>query len=71
MTPIIIQKAGESIQSLPVEAFEDRDRHATEAYKGKDGTLGVFIVRPDGVVGARIKSVKGLERYFKGVLGDI
>ncbi|KDR78989.1 hypothetical protein GALMADRAFT_244705 [Galerina marginata CBS 339.88] len=64
--PIVIVKAGEG-SSILGDVFEDREGHAHKAYKGAEGTTGIFVVRPDGVVGCRAGSTHALERYFQGV----
>lgn len=69
--PIVIHKKGEKfVQNLSVEVFEDRDGCANEAYGGKDGALDIFVIRPDGIVGAKIRSLKGLRRYFGAIFRD-
>jgi len=48
----------------------DRDGHAHKEYAiTEDGPAYVVIVRPDGVVGAIVEGVSGIERYFSGVFG--
>ncbi|KAF9554033.1 monooxygenase [Agrocybe pediades] len=46
---------------------EDRCMFADSAYKGPSRTSGIFVIRPDGFVGARFGGVEGLQRYFQGV----
>jgi len=48
----------------------DGDGHAHKEYAiTEDGPAYVVIVRPDGVVGAIVEGVSGIERYFSGVFG--
>ncbi|KAF8959501.1 FAD binding domain-containing protein [Flammula alnicola] len=72
--PIVILRTGQSSSVLAggvdVDAFEDLKGHAREAYKPEQGTAGVFVIRPDGVIGLRAGSAKALERYFRGIFGD-
>ncbi|KAF8909282.1 hypothetical protein CPB84DRAFT_1765743 [Gymnopilus junonius] len=43
----------------------DNDGHAYAGYHVDQASLA--IIRPDGVVGARVLGVSGIERYFKGI----
>ncbi|KAJ7449647.1 hypothetical protein FB451DRAFT_751370 [Mycena latifolia] len=47
--------------------LEDAGGHAYRAYELDDG-CDIVIVRPDGLVGAIVRSGEGLRRYFRGVL---
>ncbi|KAH9474280.1 Flavin-dependent monooxygenase [Psilocybe cubensis] len=49
--------------------FEDSDGHAYNAYKGPGGLSGSFVIRPDGVVGARVAGPETLGRYFDAIFG--
>ncbi|KAF4609917.1 hypothetical protein D9613_010246 [Agrocybe pediades] len=66
--PVVIFPLGkaEAIAS-PVIAVEDRQGHAHDAYKGPNNTTGIFAIRPDGVIGARVGSVEFLLRYFQSI----
>ncbi|KAF7356663.1 FAD-binding-3 domain-containing protein [Mycena venus] len=46
--------------------LEDRAGHAYSTYALRDG-CDIVIVRPDGLVGAIVRSREGLQRYFRGV----
>lgn len=46
--------------------FEDRRGYAYDAYDLSDGCY-VVVIRPDGVVGAIVSGVEGLEKYFRGI----
>ena len=48
--------------------LEDRQGYAHDAYAVTNGC--VVVVRPDGVVGAIVRGVEGLGRYFKGIFGS-
>jgi hypothetical protein len=66
--PVIISKPGDSVivaDGVDCDVCEDRDGHAYEAYKG---ALGIYVIRPDGVVGARVRDSDGLHRYFQAIL---
>ncbi|KAJ3515495.1 hypothetical protein NLJ89_g1721 [Agrocybe chaxingu] len=54
-----------------VRAFKDRDNHGNDAFLGSknDGKFGVFVIRPDRVLGARVQSPQGLESYFQSIFG--
>ncbi|PPQ90954.1 hypothetical protein CVT25_015680, partial [Psilocybe cyanescens] len=68
--PMIITRPGEGADITAYDVFEDGDGHASSAYKGPEGVSGVFVIRPDGVVGARVGSTEALGRYFQGVFGQ-
>ncbi|KAJ6581423.1 FAD binding domain-containing protein [Mycena capillaripes] len=55
-----------SAHTLADWVLEDRAGHAYRAYALRDG-CDVVVVRPDGLVGAVIRSREGLRRYFHGV----
>ncbi|CAA7267061.1 unnamed protein product [Cyclocybe aegerita] len=57
----------------PVRAFKDRDNYGSDAFLGgkNDGKFGVFIIRPDRVLGARVQTPEALESYFQGVFGKM
>lgn len=46
---------------------EDTKGYAHDAYKVTEGPSGIFVIRPDGVVGARLGSAEGITRYFKTI----
>ncbi|PCH36607.1 hypothetical protein WOLCODRAFT_127398, partial [Wolfiporia cocos MD-104 SS10] len=45
----------------------DREGHAFAGYRCDGDRLTVVVVRPDGVIGGIVYSLKGLEKYFGGV----
>ncbi|KAJ7115891.1 FAD binding domain-containing protein [Mycena epipterygia] len=49
--------------------LEDGGGHAYGAYALRDG-CDIVVVRPDGLVGAVVRSREGLRRYFRGVFGQ-
>lgn len=46
--------------------LEDRGGHAYGTYALRDG-CDIVVVRPDGLVGAIVRSRDGLKRYFRGI----
>ena len=66
---VVLLRAGTTnmIQNAVFDVFEDRDGHAYDAYKGAEGASGIVVIRPDGVIGAVVRDVDWLERYFKTV----
>ncbi|TFY80323.1 hypothetical protein EWM64_g3689 [Hericium alpestre] len=48
--------------------LHDRDGHAYAAYDPNLTSCSVAIVRPDGVVGALVRGLDGVERYFSRIL---
>ncbi|KAJ6493618.1 FAD binding domain-containing protein [Mycena vitilis] len=55
-----------SAHTLADWVFEDRGGNAYRAYALRDG-CDVVVVRPDGLIGAIVRSREGLRRYFRGV----
>ncbi|KAF9525487.1 FAD binding domain-containing protein [Crepidotus variabilis] len=49
--------------------YEDKDGHAYQAYASEDKSGKIFVVRPDGYVGARLRNMGGVEKYFTDLLG--
>jgi hypothetical protein len=58
---------GNMTQDVAYDAFEDRDGHAYDAYKGAEGPNGIVIIRPDGVTGAIVREMNWVERYFRTI----
>ncbi|KAF7370666.1 FAD-binding-3 domain-containing protein [Mycena sanguinolenta] len=56
--------AGEYV--LPDWVLEDRAGHAYSTYALRD-ECNIVVVRPDGLLGAIVRSREGLQRYFRGV----
>ena len=67
---VVLIRAGTTnmIQDVACDVLEDRDGHAHDAYKGAEGANGIVIIRPDGVIGAIVKDVDWVERYFRAIL---
>ena len=49
------------------EAFIDSGGHACLSYGLPSDQSYVVVIRPDGVVGARVHEVAGIERYFRKI----
>ncbi|PPQ68063.1 hypothetical protein CVT26_007347 [Gymnopilus dilepis] len=45
----------------------DQDGYAYAGYHIDNSSVGVAVVRPDGVVGARVLGAPGLKHYFNGI----
>ncbi|TFK39698.1 FAD binding domain-containing protein [Crucibulum laeve] len=45
----------------------DPQATAFSTYWTPSDSLGVIVVRPDGVIGARVRDVSGLQKYFSGI----
>ncbi|KAF9562654.1 hypothetical protein CPC08DRAFT_761319 [Agrocybe pediades] len=65
--PVVIFPRGKAVEAIASIAVEDRQDHAHDAYKGPEGTSSIFVIRPDGVIGARVGSVEFLLRYFQSI----
>ncbi|KAG7446161.1 uncharacterized protein BT62DRAFT_895211 [Guyanagaster necrorhizus] len=48
--------------------LRDEEGYAFKHYNVEEGTSLVVVVRPDGVVGARLHSAEGLKLYFRPIL---
>ncbi|KAI6024600.1 FAD binding domain-containing protein [Pisolithus microcarpus] len=57
-------------ETIDIEVLVDQAGHAYRGYAVEEGETKVVVVRPDGVVGAIVRGVAGLERYFEGVFGN-
>jgi hypothetical protein len=68
---VVISKSGHGVfvvaDGIDCDVFEDRDGYAHKAYKVTEAS-GIYVVRPDGVVGARVSGSDGFRRYFQGIL---
>ncbi|KAI6117272.1 FAD binding domain-containing protein [Pisolithus croceorrhizus] len=54
-------------QARGAEVLVDQAGHAYRGYVIENDEVKVVAVRPDGVVGAIVRGVEGLKRYFDGV----
>ncbi|EIW78209.1 hypothetical protein CONPUDRAFT_127729 [Coniophora puteana RWD-64-598 SS2] len=70
--PVVVLPAGASIDDASLEAdgvlvLRDAEQFAYAGFRAKEGESRVVIVRPDGYVGAVVRGVEGMERYFSGI----
>ena len=65
--PVVLLRAGTTnkVQNVACDVLEDHDGHAYHAYRSAEGVNGIVIIRPDGVVGAIVRDIEWLERYFR------
>ncbi|KAG1727594.1 FAD binding domain-containing protein [Suillus lakei] len=49
----------------------DQEGHAYSAYLVEAGQTKVFVIRPDGVVGAIVHGIEGAKKYFSGIFLDV
>ncbi|KAH7920685.1 hypothetical protein BV22DRAFT_1039541 [Leucogyrophana mollusca] len=49
----------------------DEERYAHSAYLVKEGDAKVVVIRPDGVVGAIVHNLEGVNKYFGGIFSSI
>ncbi|KAF8202413.1 hypothetical protein BJ912DRAFT_944749 [Pholiota molesta] len=68
-TVLLLRSQGSSsrLHGMFDRTLIDSEGHAYAGYN-VDGT-GVVIIRPDGVIGARVGGAAGVEQYFKGIFG--
>ncbi|KAG1829223.1 FAD binding domain-containing protein [Suillus subalutaceus] len=48
----------------------DQEGHAYSAYLVEAGQTKVFVIRPDGVIGAIVHGVEGVKKYFSKIFVD-
>lgn len=67
----VIQAAGSNYPKYDaaVEVIEDTDGHAYKIYHTSQDVNAIFIIRPDGYVGARVTGLDGISRYFDKIFG--
>ncbi|KAI5890762.1 uncharacterized protein SCHCODRAFT_02632818 [Schizophyllum commune H4-8] len=53
------------------KVFMDKDGEAYRVYEVSDGNPTVFVVRPDGVVGAVVKNGEGVGKYFSKLVNVV
>ncbi|KAG2339394.1 hypothetical protein BDR05DRAFT_1003357 [Suillus weaverae] len=49
----------------------DQQNHAYSAYLVEAGQTKVFVIRPDGVIGAIVHGAEGVKKYFSGIFLDV
>ena len=70
---VLILPSESNVKELPVgvvydEVFVDSGSHGPSSYGlPSDQSYHFVVVRPDGVVGARVHEVAGVERYFQKI----
>ncbi|KIK17625.1 hypothetical protein PISMIDRAFT_214758 [Pisolithus microcarpus 441] len=64
-----LETPSEEDQTIEAVVLVDHAGHAYRGYIVESQEVKVVVVRPDGVVGAIVRDVTGLERYFEGVFG--
>lgn len=66
---IVVALSNDSEAEIPnvdgMMIVKDAEKHAHTAYLIPNQESGIFVVRPDGVLGAIVDSAQGLERYMK------
>ncbi|OAX38814.1 hypothetical protein K503DRAFT_132137 [Rhizopogon vinicolor AM-OR11-026] len=51
--------------------FVDQEGHAYSAYLVEASQTKVFVIRPDGVIGAIVHGAEGVKKYFSKILREI
>ncbi|KAG2142997.1 FAD binding domain-containing protein [Suillus clintonianus] len=49
----------------------DQEGYAYSAYLVEAGQTKVFVIRPDGVIGAIVHGAEGMKKYFSGIFLDV
>ncbi|KZP26039.1 hypothetical protein FIBSPDRAFT_855330 [Athelia psychrophila] len=65
-----VYRTGDAGLELATIVLKDNLGHAYEGYAvaPRAEVITVYIIRPDGVVGALVRGVEGVEKYFSGIL---
>ncbi|TFK39697.1 FAD binding domain-containing protein [Crucibulum laeve] len=68
---ILITSTADGVTTQHKDLFSqvllDPQHIAFSTYWTPSDSLGVVVVRPDGVIGARVRDVSGLQKYFSGI----
>ncbi|KAI6024605.1 FAD binding domain-containing protein [Pisolithus microcarpus] len=64
-----VETSSEVEKDFDTEVLTDEAGHAYRGYVVEPQEVKAVVVRPDGVVGAIVRGVMGLKRYFEGVFG--
>jgi hypothetical protein len=67
---VVILPSSASVTSVASTAdlvLVDQEGHAYSAYLVEAGQTKVFVIRPDGVVGAIVHGAEGVKKYFSGI----
>jgi 2-polyprenyl-6-methoxyphenol hydroxylase-like FAD-dependent oxidoreductase len=67
---VVILPSSASVTSVASPAdlvLVDQEGHAYSAYLVEAGQTKVFVIRPDGVVGAIVHGAEGVKKYFSGI----
>ncbi|TFY80324.1 hypothetical protein EWM64_g3688 [Hericium alpestre] len=68
---VVLHRSGASISDLDNSTdfvLYDSGGHAHAAYRPEASSRSIVIIRPDGVVGALLGDMEGVNKYFSGVL---
>ena len=64
---VLILPSESNVSEQSVEVFIDSGGHGASSYGLRSDRSYFVVVRPDGVVGARVHEVAGVERYFQKI----
>ncbi|KAG1864433.1 FAD binding domain-containing protein [Suillus subluteus] len=70
----VILPSSASVTSVASSAdlvLVDQENHAYSAYLVEAGQTKVFVIRPDGVVGAIVHGAEGVKKYFSGIFLNV
>ncbi|KAG1799865.1 FAD binding domain-containing protein [Suillus plorans] len=60
-----------SVASPADLVFVDQEGHGYSAYLVEVGQTRVFVIRPDGVIGAIVHGTEGVKKYFSGIFLNV
>ncbi|KAG2052432.1 hypothetical protein BDR06DRAFT_957725 [Suillus hirtellus] len=60
-----------SVASPADLVFVDQEGHGYSAYLVETGQTRVFVIRPDGVIGAIVHGAEGVKKYFSGIFLNV
>ncbi|KAF9525484.1 FAD binding domain-containing protein [Crepidotus variabilis] len=62
---VVVRQAQANAKPMPdMVVYQDRDGHAYNAYHSVDQSGKIFVIRPDGFVGARLQDIGSVDKYF-------
>ncbi|KAG2147740.1 FAD binding domain-containing protein [Suillus bovinus] len=72
--PVVVLPPSASVTPIASSAFlvlVDQEGYAYSAYLVETGQTRVFVIRPDGVIGAIVHGAEGVKKYFSRIFSDV
>jgi len=67
VSPVVVLPAGNAVSDGPLEGvllLEDAEGFAYTGFSPGKGEIRIVVVRPDGYVGAVVRSIEGMKKYL-------